>query len=284
MDKRKILITGGKGMVGSLLCNVLKDSGVDVYAPTREEIDITDREKVIKNIRRYKPDILIHCAAFTDVDGCEIDKKKAYLTNAIGTQYVVEGCEDVNCKMVYLSTDFVFDGKKGSPYSEMDSPNPLSTYGETKLLGEYYISHFLKKFLILRVSRIFGKKGRNFASMLPFIIKKEKKLFLTDDIINSPTYVVDLVSAIKFLIEKEFYGIVNVCNKGECSWYEYGLKVKEILKVEDVELIPVKFEDFTDKKAKRPPYSTLDTSLLEVIGFSMPHWETSLSYYLNLLR
>jgi len=283
MDKRKILITGGKGMVGSLLDNVLKDSGVDVYAPTREEIDITDREKVIKNIRRYKPDILIHCAAFTDVDGCEIDKKKAYLTNAIGTQYVVEGCEDVNCRMVYLSTDFVFDGKKGSPYSEVDLPNPLSTYGETKLLGEYYVSHFLKKFLIVRVSRIFGKNGRNFASMLPFIIKKEKKLFLMDDIINSPTYAVDLVSAIKFLIEKEFYGIVNVCNKGECSWYEYGLKVKEILKVEDVELIPVKFEDFTDKKAKRPPYSTLDTSLLEVIGFSMPHWETSLSHYLHSL-
>jgi len=284
MDKRKILITGGKGMVGSLLCKVLEDSGVDVYAPVREELDITDRERVIECLRRFKPDILIHCAAFTDVDGCEIDKKKAYLTNAIGTQYVTEGCAEVKCKMVYLSTDFVFDGKKGSPYSETDNPNPLSIYGETKLLGEYYVSHFLKKFLIVRVSRIFGKGGRNFASILPFIIKREKKLFLTDDIINSPTYAFDLVSAIKFLIENEFYGIVNVCNKGECSWYEYGLKVKEILKVEGMELIPVKFDDFDGEKAKRPPYSTLDTSLLEVIGFSMPHWETSLSHFLNSLR
>ncbi|HOL23096.1 MAG TPA: NAD(P)-dependent oxidoreductase, partial [bacterium] len=191
----KIFITGGRGMVGNFLTRAFIERGDDVYSPSREELDITDRRKTIESIKNFKPDILVHCAAFTDVDGCEINKNRAYLTNAIGTQYVAEGCAEVNCKMVYFSTDFVFDGKKDSPYSEMDTPNPLSIYGETKLLGEYYVSHFLRKFLILRVSRIFGEKGRNFASSLPLLMKKEKKIVLTDDLINSPTYVVDLVNA-----------------------------------------------------------------------------------------
>ena len=276
----KIFITGGRGMVGNFLTRAFIERGDDVYSPSREELDITDRRKTIESIKNFKPDILVHCAAFTDVDGCEINKNRAYLTNAIGTQYVAEGCAEVNCKMVYFSTDFVFDGKKDSPYSEMDTPNPLSIYGETKLLGEYYVSHFLRKFLILRVSRIFGEKGRNFASSLPVLMKKEKKIVLTDDLINSPTYVVDLVNAVMFLIKKDVSGIVNVCNKGECSWYGYAMKIKEILKIEDVELIPVKFDEFNSKKAKRPNYSVLNTTLLEMLGFSMPEWEKSLQAFL----
>ncbi len=277
----KVFITGGKGMVGNFLTRAFIERGDDVYSPSREELDITDRKRVIESIKNFKPDILIHCAAFTDVDGCEINKNRAYLTNAIGTQYVAEGCAEVNCKMVYLSTDFVFDGKKSSPYSEVDIPNPLSVYGKTKLLGEYYVSHFLRKFLILRVSRIFGEKGRNFASSLPLLMKKEKKIVLTDDLINSPTYVVDLVNAVMFLIKKDVSGIVNVCNKGECSWYGYARKIKEILKIDDVELIPVKFDEFSSKKAKRPNYSVLDTTFLELLGFSMPEWEKSLQEFLR---
>ncbi len=279
----KIFITGGKGMAGSFFASAFLERGGDVFSPGRAELDITDREKVIGSIKIFKPDILIHCAAFTDVDGCEINKKRAYLTNAIGTQYVAEGCAEVNCKMLYFSTDFVFDGKKGSPYTEVDTPNPLNIYGETKLLGEYYVSHLLKNFLILRVSRVFGEKGRNFASSLPALMKKEKKIVLTDDLINSPTYVVDLVNAALFLIKKEVCGIVNVCNKGECSWYGYAVKVKEILGLDDVELIPVKFDEFSSKKAKRPHYSVLDTTLLETLGFSMPEWEKSLQEFIGLM-
>ncbi len=124
-------------------------------------MDITDREKVIKTVRDFKPAIVIHCAAFTDVDGCEVDKEKAYRVNAFGTQYIAEGCSDINCTMIYLSTDFVFDGKKKTPYLETDLPNPLNVYAETKLLGEYYISHILRRFVIVRPSRIFGRGGRN---------------------------------------------------------------------------------------------------------------------------
>ncbi|MCM8777062.1 MAG: dTDP-4-dehydrorhamnose reductase [Candidatus Omnitrophica bacterium] len=278
----KVFITGGKGLVGSFLSYTFRDRGDELYAPSRKELDIIDRDRIVKAIKLVKPDILIHCAAFTDVDGCEINKEKAYLTNVVGTQYVVEGCAEIKCKMVYLSTDFIFDGKKQTPYSEADIPNPLSVYGQTKLLGEYYVSHLHQKFIIARVSRIFGEKGRNFASSLPELMKKEKKIVLTDNLINSPTYVVDLVEAIIFLIKRDFLGIVNVCNKGECSWYEYGLKIKEIMNIEDVELIPVAFEKFSNRKAERPRYSVLDTSLLESLGFSMPQWEASLKSYLEM--
>lgn len=277
----KVFITGSKGLVGSFLSDAFVEKGDEVYASNKKELDITDRERTVRAIKVAKPDVLVHCAAFTDVDGCEVNKRKAYLTNAIATQYVAEGCADIKCRMVYISTDFVFDGKKNTPYSELEIPNPLNIYGQTKLLGEYYISHFLKDFLIVRVSRIFGPGGRNFASSLPMLMKREKEIVLTTNIINSPTYVVDLVEAIIFLIKRDFGGIVNVCNKGECSWYEYGVKIKEILMIEDVKLVPVEFESFSNKKAERPRYSVLDTSLLESLGFSMPHWERSLKIYLE---
>lgn len=267
-------------MVGSFLTDAFMERGETVYSPSRQEMDITDRKKVVDTIRKINPDILIHCAALTHVDECEIDKKRAYLVNVIGTQHIIEGCASVNCKMVYFSTDFIFDGKKGVPYSETDIPNPLNVYGHTKLLGEYCVSHFLHNFLILRVSKVFGAKGRNFASLLPVLMLKEKKLFLTNNLINSPTYIVDLANALILLVKKDFLGIANICNKGECSWYKYALKVKEILGREDTELIPIEFERFSKGKAERPRYSVLDTTLLESIGCSMPEWETSLKMYL----
>lgn len=277
--KLKILITGGKGLVGGYLAGLLKD-GNAVYAPGREEMDITDREKTVKAISDFNPDILFHCAAFTDVDGCENDRKRAYLANALGTQYVAEGCAKAESKMIYLSTDFVFDGKKGKPYSETDAPCPLSVYAETKLLGEYYVSHLLNTFIIIRVSRIFGRRGRNFSSVLPRLMKEGKKIVLTENLVNSPTYADDLVKATAFLVEKEFCGIVNICNRGECSWYEYGMKVRDIMNVKNAELVQVKFEGFKTGQAERPRYSVLSTELLGTLGFSMPDWQDSLRRYL----
>lgn len=268
-------------MTGRYFAEVLTQDN-DVYAPGRQELDITNRDRVIKSIRDFKPEVVIHCAAFTDVDGCEVDKEKSYRVNAFGTQYLCDGCSDIDCVMVYLSTDFVFDGRKVSPYLEIDIPNPLSVYAQTKLLGEYYVSHIPRRFVIVRPSRIFGPGGRNFASRLPELMRqKNSRLTLTDDIVNSPTYVVDLVDAVRFLLKQGFYGIVNVCNRGECSWYGYGLKVKEVLKLKDVELIPVRFTNFQEKKAERPHYSVLSTQLLESLGFKVPEWQDSLRTWLS---
>jgi len=277
----KILITGGKGMVGGLLVEALK-SGNSVFAPGREELDVAaDRGNVIRTIGDFKPDVVLHCAAFTDVDGCEADWKKAYLVNGLGTQHVAEGCAEAGSTMIYFSTDFVFDGKKGRPYSEADNPSPLSVYGESKLLGEYYVSRILSRFIIVRVSRIFGRNGRNFSSVLPRLMRERNRFILTDDLVNSPTYADDLVRATVFLLEKRVLGIVNVCNRGECSWYEYGTKVRDILKARDIELVPVRFSGFKKGQAERPCYSVLSTRLLETIGFSMPDWEYSLAIYLK---
>lgn len=275
----RILVTGGKGMTGWYLAESLKVCN-EVFAPGRQELDITGRDTVIKTIRDFNPDVVVHCAAFTDVDGCETDTDRAYRVNAFGTQYVSEGCAEAGCMLVHLSTDFVFDGSKKLPYTETDLPNPLSVYAETKLLGEYYVSHIMRRFVIVRPSRIFGRGGRNFASRIPELMQSGKKLILTKDVVNSPTYAVDLVNAIRFLIGKRFYGIVNVCGRGECSWYEYGVKVKEILGAKEAELVPVNFADFDDKKAERPHYSVLSARLLESLGFTMPAWQDSLRTWL----
>ncbi|RKY30948.1 MAG: dTDP-4-dehydrorhamnose reductase [Candidatus Omnitrophota bacterium] len=276
---KKILITGGKGLVGRNAGEILSDD-FEVFSFGKDELDITDRENVIKIFNEIKPDIVLHSGALTDVDLCEENPEKAYLVNSFGTQNVSVASQNIKAYLIYLSTDFIFDGKKNSPYSEYDIPNPLSIYGKSKLLGEYFVSHLSDKFLIIRTSRIFGKGGRNFASKIPFLMKEKEKIFLTEDIINSPTYVVDLVNTIKFLIKKEVFGILNFSNKGFCSWFDYGKKIKEFLGLE-TEIIPVKFKDFKEKKAQRPPFSALNTELIESLGFKIPDWEYSLKVFLE---
>lgn len=275
----KILITGGKGLVGKNLYEKLKEK-FGVIALGKEELNVEEKEKVIKTIKEINPEIVIHCAAYTDVDGCETNIKKAYLTNAVGTYNISLISSDINCYLIYISTDFVFDGEKKTPYSEFDLPSPLSIYGKTKLAGEYYVSHLTKKFLIIRTSKIFGKNGKNFASRFPILLKEKKKFYLTTDIVNSPTYVKDLVNAIEFLIKKQVYGIINICNKGKCSWFEFGKKLIEITRKKDVEIFPVSFYEFKRKKALRPAYSVLDTTLLETFGIKMPEWEYSLKKFI----
>lgn len=275
----KILITGGEGLVGRNAGEILSD-GFEVFSFGKKQLDITDRENVMRIFNEIKPDVVLHSGAFTDVDLCEENPEKAYLVNSFGTQNVSIASQNIKSYLIYLSTDFIFDGKKNTPYSESDIPNPLSIYGKSKLLGEYFVSHLSDRFLIIRTSRIFGKGGKNFASKIPFVMREKEKIFLTQDIINSPTYVVDLVKAIKFLIKKGVYGILNFSNKGFCSWLDYGKKIKEFLGLE-TEIIPVNFKDFKEKKAPRPKFSALNTELIESLGFKIPDWEYSLKIFLE---
>ncbi len=279
----KILITGGKGLVGKNLEEKLKEK-FNVFAFGKNELNVEEKEKVIDKVNEIKPDIVIHCAAFSNVDGCEVEREKAYKINSFGTQNIAIACEEIKSKLIYISTDFVFDGKKGTPYSEIDMPNPINHYGKTKLLGEYYVSHILRNFIIIRTSRIFGKYGKNFASRFPLLLKEKKEFYLTTDVISCPTYVEDLVRAIEFLIKNDFRGIINVCNKGECSWFEFGKKVIELVQKNGVKIIPVKFSDYNEKKALRPHYSILNTDLLETLGFKMPEWECSLKEFIKISR
>ena len=276
----KILITGGKGLVGKNLEEKLKEK-FNVFAFGKDEFNVEEKEKIINKINEIKPDITIHCAAFSNVDRCEVEREKAYRINSIGTQNVAIACREIKSKMIYISTDFVFDGKKETPYSEIDIPSPINHYGKTKLLGEYYVSHILSNFIIIRTSRIFGKWGKNFASRFPLLLKEKKEFYLTTDIISCPTSVKDLVRAIEFLIKNDFLGIINVCNKEGCSWFEFGKKVIELVQKDGVKIIPVKFSNYSEKKALRPHYSVLNTDLLETVGFKMPEWEYSLKEFVR---
>ncbi|MCM8818070.1 MAG: dTDP-4-dehydrorhamnose reductase [Candidatus Omnitrophica bacterium] len=282
---KKIIITGGNGLVGRYLNSVFEKKKYKIFSFSKEEMNTTDRETCYKIFKEIRPDIVIHLAALTDVDFCEKNPEIAYKVNSEGTKNISEISSYFNSFIIYLSTDFVFDGKKGTPYTEKDEPNPINVYGKSKLKGEEFIlSNCLKeKFLIIRTSRIFGKNGKSFGSKLPLIMKEKKEIFLTTDIINSPTYVLELANSIKKLIEKYFYGIINICNNNWCSWYEFGIKMKEILKSE-IKIKGITFEEYGkifNVYAKRPKFSALSIDLLNSLNIKMRPWEKSLKIFLN---
>lgn len=280
---KKILITGGNGLVGKYLNKKIDKEKYIVFSFGKEELDITNKENCFKIFKEIKPDVVIHLAALTDVDYCEKNSVKAYKVNSEGTKNISEISSEFNSFIIYLSTDFVFDGKKRSPYDEKDEPNPINIYGKSKLKGEEYIKKFSKKYLIIRTSRIFGKNGKSFGCKLPEIIKNKKEVFLTTDIINCPTYAFDLAYCIEKLIEKEFYGIINVCNDGWCSWYEFGMKMKEILK-SGIEIKGINFDEFSkifNIHAKRPNFSSLSINLLYSLNIKMRRWEEAIISFLK---
>ncbi|MCM8806990.1 MAG: dTDP-4-dehydrorhamnose reductase, partial [Candidatus Omnitrophica bacterium] len=256
---KKIIITGGNGLLGKYLKIVLENSKWQIFSFGKEILDVTDKENIYKIFKEIKPDIVIHLAALTDVDYCEKNPEIAFNINSKGTENISIFAKEFNSFLLYTSTDFIFDGNKGTPYAENDIPNPLNIYGKSKLEGENFIKRYCQKYLIIRTSRIFGKNGKNFGSKLPLILKEKKEIFLTTDIINCPTYAFDLAECIKKLIEKEFYGIINVCNSGWCSWFEFGEKMREILKL-NTKLKKLSFDEFSkvfNVPAKRPKFSPL---------------------------
>jgi len=280
---KKILITGGNGLVGKYLNRKITEKNYQVFSFGKEKLDITDREICFKIFNEIKPEIIVHLAALTDVDYCEKNPEKAYFINSYGTENISIMAEEYNSFLIYLSTDFIFDGEKKTPYTEEDIPNPVNIYGKSKLKGEEFVKKNCRKYLIIRTSRIFGKDGKNFGSKLPFLMKEKKEIFLTTDIINSPTYASDLTDCIKKLIEKQIYGIINVCNKGWCSWFDFGTKMKEFLKSE-AKIKEIKFDEFSkifDIPAKRPVFSPLSLNLLESMGIKMRPWEESIKSFIE---
>jgi dTDP-4-dehydrorhamnose reductase len=282
---KKILITGGNGLVGKYLTFLLNKKKYVSFSFGKEEMDITSKDRIYMVFKEIRPDIVIHLAALTDVDLCEREPEKAFKINSEGTKNIVEISDNFNPFIVYLSTDFIFDGKKGSFYNEDDIPNPINVYGKSKLKGEGFVKNY-RKSLIIRTSRIFGKNGKSFGCKLPYIMREKKEIFLTDDIINCPTYAFDLSDCIIKLIEKDFYGVINVCNNGWCSWYEFGLKMKSILNL-DIEIKKLSFNEFSkifNVIAKRPKFTPLSINLLNSLNLKMRNWEESIISFLNELN
>ena len=277
----KVLIIGSEGMLGHDLVDILSAEN-EINTTTIDTLDITDINKTIKTVKEINPDVVVHAAAFTNVDGSESNPDLAYKVNVLGTRNVAVACSEADSALVYICTDYVFDGTKGSPYYEYDQTNPLSVYGKTKHLGEVYIRDILNKFYIVRTAWLYGFHGPNFVTTMLNLAKTNDTISVVSDQIGSPTYTVDLANAIAQLIKKPAYGIYHVTNSEHCSWYEYAQEIFDIAGV-DVELKPVTTEEF-GSPAPRPKYSVLENYNWKMEGFpEIRSYREALRAYMELL-
>lgn len=285
---KKILITGSEGMLAKALKKSLTRYNVglaeaDVNSGTNP-LDITKPENTSELISRLRPDIVIHTAAYTDVDGCEFHPNKAYLVNAKGTRNVAQACRDTKSFLVYISTDFIFNGNKAEAYKETDMPDPINIYGRSKLQGEEYIEELLREYLIIRTSWLFGKAGKNFVDSIVNKAKSGNPLEVVDDQRGSPTYSVHLADAITELLLSRCnlkFKLMNVTNTGSCTWYEFAREILKVKGIKDAALKPITSYQAM-RAAKRPAMSALDnTRLIDVAGKPLPAWQDALAEYIS---
>jgi dTDP-4-dehydrorhamnose reductase len=276
----KIVVTGAGGMLGRELVKILSERH-QVIGLSHAELDILDLEGTKKTIYKIKPELVIHAAAYTDVDGCERNPDKAYSVNTIGTQNVALACQKAEAILLYTSTDFVFNGTKGKPYLEWDKPEPINVYGKSKYAGERVVAHLLNQYYIVRTAWLYGEHGRNFPATILAKAKEEKNLEVVSDQVGSPTFTYDVVKGIEKLIETGSFGIYHMVNTGECSWYEFARKILDLAGYRDWEVKPITSEQL-GRPAKRPSYSVLrNFSLERVAGIAMRSWEEAIAEFMQ---
>ena len=276
-----VLIIGAEGMLGHDLEAVL---GVEheISTTTIHTLDITDLEKTVKIIGEINPEVVVHAAAFTDVDGSEERTDLAYQVNVLGTRNVAVACQKTDSALVYISTDYVFDGTKDGSYQEYDQTNPLGMYGKTKYLGEVQVRDLLDQFYIVRTSWHYGYHGPSFVATMLGLAEKLDQIVVVYDQIGSATYSEYVAQASKQLIKTQAYGIYHVTNSGHCCWYQYAQLIFQMKGVE-VELVPVTTEEF-GSPAPRPKYSVLDNYHWRMQGHPpLRSYKEALKDYLELL-
>ena len=285
---KRILLIGAKGMLGRDLLRILQSSdgtdslgNVEVTGWDVDEIDIRQEVGTFSKIESLRPDVVIHLAAYTDVDGCEINPEEAFRVNAEGTKHVAKGARACGARVVYLSTDYVFDGEKKEGYVESDSPRPLNVYGQTKLKGEQYLQEQAEDHLIIRTQWLYGKHGKNFVSSILRQAREKQTLTIVNDQTGSPTYTVDLSKAIRTLIQHNSRGIFHVANREVCTWYAFGQAILKFSRIEGVGLIPISSKELS-RRAVRPSCSILNTEKLKrETGMSLRSWPEALQEYLS---
>ncbi len=280
----KILVTGYRGQLGRGIVNIL-DKKYDLILTDIHNMNITDIEQVRFFIKKNIPDYIIHGAAYTKVDQAESEIDVCRNINSVGTENLAKVAKEFDIKVIYISTDFVFDGNKGTAYIESDIKNPLSVYGLTKHEGEEHVMRYCDKYYIIRTSWLFGllkdvDNGVNFIETIINLSKQKDVLNIIDDQIGSPTYVKDLVETISIFIDKEpEYGIYHFSGIGECSWFDFAKEIFKQLNI-DIEINPIKTIDYR-QKAKRPMYSYLDKNKIEKkLDIKVRNWKDMLKDYL----
>ena len=276
----KVLVTGANGQLGYDVVEELKFRNIEHYGATRNDFDLCDFNMAEQFIIAYHPDVVIHCAAYTAVDKAEEEKELCRKVNAGGTENIAKICKKIDAKMLYISTDYVFDGTKKGFYEIDDIPNPINFYGQTKLEGERVVQEILEKYFIVRISWVFGKRGNNFVKTMLRIGKERKEISVVSDQIGSPTYTVDLAQLLVDMVQTNKYGIYHVTNEGECSWAEFA---EEIFKVAgmDVKVNHITSEEY-QTKTKRPKNSMMSKEDLVKNGFkTLQSWQKSIIEFIE---
>lgn len=273
----KILVTGAAGLVGGSTIKFCRQIGDTVLAAAREQLDIADKESVFAFLEREKPDSVINCAAYTDVDGCETNREKNFAANAFGVENLALGCRRINANLVTISTDYVFDGAKNDFYTQRDDPNPQSEYAKAKLAGEHLAKNNLARAIIVRTGWIFGDGGKNFLSKMPELLFAGKKIKVIRDSSGTPTFAPDLARRLRELAELDLPGIYHVTNAGDGTTYE-GF-ARSIENVDQNLIESVSFADL-NRPAPRPQNSKLRCLISEKLGLKpLPHWREALQNF-----
>ena len=280
----RILVTGAAGMLGTDVCRALAGAheviATDITG-NYERLDITDQDETLQTIRRFSPELVAHCAAYTDVDGCERDLWKAYRVNAHGTFSVAVACDQTNAAILYISTDYVFDGDKDGDYEESDQANPINAYGRSKLGGEVYVRDICKRYYIVRTAWLYGENGKNFVSTILNRASEGKELRVVADQVGSPTYTKDLAEFVASQVGSSSYGVYHVTNKGSCSWYELAVKAIQLAGIEGADIQPIASSEWPTP-ARRPKRSVLKhISLLMQGRDNLRSWEEALSEFVE---
>jgi len=289
--KLKLALIGANGMLAQMIKRVAP-AGYDIINLFRPEFDIVDRNQVLSLLKRIQPDVIVNCAAYTNVDGCETNEESAIQVNGAGPGYLAEAALDVGATLVHISTDYVFPGDKMEPYSEDDATGPLSAYGRSKLAGEQaLLSSGLTNYFILRTSWLYGPGGNNFVETILRLAGEREELRIVADQHGSPTFTADLANAIFHLLMaaqgQQAYGIYHFSNNGICTWYEFANRIVSLARSNNLpikvdRLLPIRTEEYP-LPAKRPAYSVFSKTKYEAVtGQVSPCWQESLESYFKM--
>lgn len=279
----KVLVTGVKGQLGYDVMNELAKRGIEGVGVDIDEMDITNAESVDQVITAANPDAVIHCAAYTAVDAAEDNVELCRRVNRDGTQNIANVCKKLDCKMVYISTDYVFDGQGTRPWEPDDQRNPLNVYGQTKYEGELAVENTLSKYFVVRIAWVFGVNGKNFIKTMLNLAKTHDHLTVVDDQFGSPTYTYDLAKLLVDMVQTEKYGYYHATNEGITNWYEFAKAIFETAGV-TIDVQPVSSDNYPSK-AKRPSNSRMSKEKLTENGFEkLPAWQDALKRYVTILK
>ena len=279
----KVLVTGVKGQLGYDVVNELKKRGMEAVGVDLEEMDITDAASVDKVLKDVAPDAVIHCAAYTAVDAAEDQEELCRRVNRDGTRNIAKVCRELDIKMIYISTDYVFNGQGTRPWEPEDERQPLNVYGLTKCEGEEAVQELLEKYFIVRIAWVFGINGRNFVKTMLRLAENNKRVTVVNDQYGSPTYTYDLAKLLVDMVQTQKYGIYHATNEGICTWYEFACEIFKQAGIE-MEVVPVSAAEYP-AKAKRPENSRMSKEKLTENGFDrLPPWQDALKRYLKALN